>query len=67
MVGHQIYNSIVYVYDKDLNNLDYFEPDPKISRRIYAIDIDQNENILSEPVGYCSDDEFFNFLKKGIK
>ena len=33
---------------------------------LYVV-IDQNENILSEPVGYCSEDEFFNFLKKGIK
>ena len=33
---------------------------------LYVV-IDQNENILSDPVGYCSDDEFFNFLKKGIK
>lgn len=33
---------------------------------LYVI-IDHNENILSDPVGYCSEDEFFNFLTKGIK
>ena len=33
---------------------------------LYVI-IDYNENILSAPIGYCSQDEFYNFLKKGIK
>ena len=33
---------------------------------LYVI-VDYNENILSEPIGYCSENEFYEFLKKGIK
>ena len=33
---------------------------------LYVI-IDHNENILSDPIGYCNDSEFYNFLKNGIK
>ena len=33
---------------------------------LYVI-IDHNENVLSDPIGYCSDSEFYNFLKNGIK
>ena len=33
---------------------------------LYVI-IDKNENILSEPIGYSSENKFYEFLKKGIK
>ena len=33
---------------------------------LYVI-VDYDENILSDPIGYCSEDEFYEFLKKGIK
>ena len=32
---------------------------------LYII-IDSDENILSGPIGYCSEDEFYQFLKDGI-
>ena len=31
---------------------------------LYVI-IDSNEKILSEPIGYCSENEFYQFLRKG--
>ena len=33
---------------------------------LYVI-IDSNENIISDPIGYCDEQVFYNFLKKGIK
>ena len=33
---------------------------------LYVI-IDENETIISEPIGYCSENDFYEFLKKGIK
>ena len=32
---------------------------------LYVI-IDSNENIISDPIGYCDEQVFYNFLKKGI-
>ena len=33
---------------------------------LYVI-IDENETIISEPIGYCSENDFYEFLQKGIK
>ena len=33
---------------------------------LYVI-IDNQENIISDPIGYCSEEDFYNFLVKGIK
>ena len=33
---------------------------------LYVI-IDNQENIISEPIGYCSEEDFYNFLVKGLK
>ena len=33
---------------------------------LYVV-IDNQENIISEPIGYCSEEDFYNFLVKGSK
>ena len=33
---------------------------------LYVV-IDSKENIISDPIGYCSEEDFYNFLVKGVK
>ena len=33
---------------------------------LYVV-IDSEENIISDPIGYCSEKDFYNFLVKGVK
>jgi len=33
---------------------------------LYVV-IDSKENIISDPIGYCSEKDFYNFLVKGVK
>ena len=33
---------------------------------LYVV-IDSEENIISEPIGYCGEEDFYNFLVKGVK
>ena len=33
---------------------------------LYVV-IDSEENIISDPIGYCSEEDFYNFLVKGVK
>ena len=47
----------LYIQTKKFNNA---------AQPLYVI-VDYNENILSDPIGYCSGNEFYEFLKKGIK
>ena len=64
-----------WIYDKNnklikqlgLKNLSLQSEMFKNAAQPFYVIIDNSENILSGPIGYCSENDFYKFLKKGIK
>ena len=57
------------LFHKVVNSDDWKELQEKFNNAaqpLYVV-IDNQENIISEPIGYCSEEDYYNFLVKGSK